>query len=69
MGLCMGLIVEGVARKGLTIWQPSHKLTFYWSQTRICVEDVEPEDEEEEDEVTELTKLNKYTNGIKVHVI
>jgi len=50
MGLCMGLVVEGVARKGLTVWQPSKKLTFYWSQTRYCVEDAQSDEEEEEQE-------------------
>eukprot|EP00352_Strombidinopsis_acuminata_P005267 CAMPEP_0176371648 /NCGR_PEP_ID=MMETSP0126-20121128/24843_1 /TAXON_ID=141414 ORGANISM="Strombidinopsis acuminatum, Strain SPMC142" /NCGR_SAMPLE_ID=MMETSP0126 /ASSEMBLY_ACC=CAM_ASM_000229 /LENGTH=54 /DNA_ID=CAMNT_0017731185 /DNA_START=933 /DNA_END=1097 /DNA_ORIENTATION=- len=46
IGLQCGLIVEGMARKGLTIWMPSNDLTFYWTQVEYCVE---PPKEEAED--------------------
>ena len=54
-GLLTGIVIEGLARLGLTMYDPSRSLEFYWSQVQYCAEpEPEPEEEEEEPETDEV---------------
>lgn len=61
IGLQYGLIVEGLAREGFTIYMVSGKLHFYWSQVEYCVEPP-PEPEEEDDENDNADQADPFVN-------